>query len=84
MKPSSRDEVIYLILKCEHEDLLKYTHTKNHPNCTNDVKYKKCSISKEPQIVEVYSFWFSEMVAITVSLEKPLKNVLFEEAKLIQ
>lgn len=30
---------------------LNYTHTKNHPNCTNDVKYKKHSIFKEPETV---------------------------------
>lgn len=46
MNSSSKDEVIYLVLKCEHEDLWTI-HI--HPNCTNDGKYEERSISKEPQ-----------------------------------
>ena len=49
MNSSLKDEVIYLILKCEHEDLWTI-HIRS--NCTNDGKYKKRSISKEPQ-----TFW---------------------------
>lgn len=46
MNSSLKDEVIYLILKREHEDLWP-VHT--HSNCTNDGEHKERSISKEPQ-----------------------------------
>lgn len=58
MNSSSNDEVIYLVLKCEHEDLWTL-HI--HSNCTNGGEYKERSISKEPQ-----SFQSLKLVIIIV------------------
>lgn len=56
MNSSLKDEVIYLILKGKHED----PWTINlHSNCTNNGKYKKHSISEEPDISTIIIFCYN-------------------------